>query len=769
MARFGRTAPWRRVVIAAAAAVAVGTLGLAPAATATAPSGFVPVTTYPWRTNLPGPLSCAAPSFCMELAFGMSIFDQAATVSVLTSSDGGVMWADRGALPDVTGDLGARNLTLDCVSALTCVASDDAHHLRTTDGGATWTMLGGLPPNSTGANPLVTCVSTGACLAVRTGASGPPLVYWLAPGASAFARTGAPLPARFFPETLACGAPSRCILWGWTATPRTPYEETAGVAFVTAGPRPNATWRRTHPTPYRGVTSISCPTASVCVGVEQLTPSPSPAARPLLVLARSTDGGVTWTPTARVAQSLLTALNEPTGATVRCASVRECVVVVTPYQHGNSSVDVHTMLTTDGAKTWSTRTLASYPDGLEQADPQGSAACLPSGRCVADAANFYLYTAGLVATTADGTTWTPVAPPNVGNAATGVSCTTSSTCYRIDEYESPTGYAARLIVSHDDGSTWAMVTLPAGVEPVLLAGCQSATACEVIGVSGVKLVAGLLDEFDYTASSVLELSTSDGGATWTTHRLAGALATPEVASCTSGVACVVLVRTAPPFASPTSALVSTTDGTTWTSRAVPLASIGLSDLPFVNTSPWALACATSGFCLFSEVPQSYGSSAVLVSHDGGTTWAAGIAPGSSSIVDSVACFAADTCDAVYGAAGSPAPSALAQTSNGASSWSTARALPKAVKGVGQLACADASHCVLAYGGLSAAGGALSTTDAGTTWSTVPWHATVLADPSRGWTFVAYPSCSSTACLTEVLGMDGTRDMVETYQLLRMTP
>jgi hypothetical protein len=228
---------------------------------------------------------------------------------------------------------------------------------------------------------------------------------------------------------------------------------------------------------------------------------------------------------------------------------------------------------------------------------------------------------------------------------------------------------------------------------------------------------------------------------------------PLEASCPSTTSCVVATEL---VGQHLASLDSTTTGSIWHSKTVPLDFVGI-QVPLASLGlPSALSCTAAGFCWFSELQD------LLTSTNGGATWKPVAPPTYTTIFDDVVCVTASSCNAVVSDV-SDARSYLRQTINGGATWSSPLALPSSATSAMWLACTDLSHCVAISSSLVTSH-AYATANGGSSWSVVSFHVTV---PTGGLSAVATLSCSTTACLVE-LQAENQRSVSE-YQLLRMTP
>jgi photosystem II stability/assembly factor-like uncharacterized protein len=317
---------------------------------------------------------------------------------------------------------------------------------------------------------------------------------------------------------------------------------------------------------------------------------------------------------------------------------------------------------------------------------------------------------------------------------TSVVCTTGNTCYRVDLLQGTTGYASTLLVSADNGATWTVVALPPGDEPVDVGGCQGPDTCEVIAVHGVVLDNLEQGNYNYAAATIIDLTTTNGGASWNTSTVAGHNQAPEGASCSSSTQCSVVITPSNNLLD--LYLLSTQDGVTWSRTPVPGSG---SPFGLLGVQPANITCGQGGTCLFYSA--NFASlPTFLRSSDGGATWIVATPPGTELL--GISCLASATCFTAYAnpppdTLSSDEPVYLTETTNGGATWSPPGSVPTTASNVTSVTCATTLDCTALY-----EVGATQTTDGGSSWTAVGW-------PPEGSFTVSSPlefSCSVTTCL-----------------------
>jgi len=267
--------------------------------------------------------------------------------------------------------------------------------------------------------------------------------------------------------------------------------------------------------------------------------------------------------------------------------------------------------------------------------------------------------------------------------------------------------------------------------------CPTSLVCVAVGAREVdrKGPSGDLEGGSFTAIAARSI---DGGMSWVPLSLAGVSAVLDSVSCGSATRCVAAGATQALVDgswSPAHAVVVTFSGATAQRTAT---------LPAGALALGAVSCTSATSCVAvggSRVPGSVSlRPQVLVSHDGGSHWAAAPLPIVSGEVQGVACRGSSTCVAVgatihaSGVTVQSRPIALF-SSDGGGSW-TAAAVPDGAptpKGGGPdaVACVSAASCIAVgdifdwclcgTGAPGAYGQTWTTGNGGKTWAFHPLH------------------------------------------------
>jgi photosystem II stability/assembly factor-like uncharacterized protein len=284
---------------------------------------------------------------------------------------------------------------------------------------------------------------------------------------------------------------------------------------------------------------------------------------------------------------------------VSCPTVQECIEVGSNSQGGIVSTS------NDGGTTWKPGVLNSGEPALEAVD------CASLNQCVAVGQ-------GASARSIDGgATWSSSRLPTSNTTLLGVSCPNTALCVGVGVSPGNAGpYAGQLLVSNDGGSTWTVPTLPVNYGALGSVSCPSSTYCVAVGAS--------------------ILVSNDGGQTWTQQTVNGGTGVLRSVSCQSATTCVAIGGNPSVAQNPTAsafAVTSSDGGATWTSVAMPPGSATLSQISCSSSVCQAAGSAYNG----SGAP-------MYLTSDGGAQWNADASVDSSlTAVNAVSCSAGSSC------------------------------------------------------------------------------------------------------------------------------
>ena len=264
-----------------------------------------------------------------------------------------------------------------------------------------------------------------------------------------------------------------------------------------------------------------------------------------------------------------TVVNGVTLSGVSCASATFCIATgITGDSPAMTAAEVY-----DGT-SWSPATsFASEPTvgGLVAVSCASATSCTAVGDGVATGGG-----ASTLAETFNGTTWTVDSTPDPSAAASGgysltaVSCPTTSMCTAIGSYTS--GPDAISFIETDTASTWVLASTP-DLQPdfsLSSVSCATATACTAVGI----------ESFPHTPEPSTGLVDTYDGTTWTVQSEPPATPLWPV-SCTSASNCAAGGR---------NGTVTTWDGTSWSTPQD-------ADDAAILTS---ISCPSADFCMASD-------------------------------------------------------------------------------------------------------------------------------------------------------------------------
>jgi photosystem II stability/assembly factor-like uncharacterized protein len=393
---------------------------------------------------------------------------------------------------------------------------------------------------------------------------------------------------------------------------------------------------------------VSCPTTSQCVAVGSGG-----------ILVTSSNGGSTWTGRKSGTTETLRGVSCPT--TSDCHAVGDGGTVIA---------------STNGGKTWSAQT-SGTSEGLN------GVACPTATTCFAVGSS-----GTVIATTDGGATWNPQTSPTPNNL-NGVSCPSASTCFAV-------GDAGTVIATTDGGTTWTAQS-PGTQADLNAVACYSASGC-VVG-SSQRTSSGSESP---TPGGADVLYTTNGGATWITkeprppiRRLGtGVRGSGDPISCPGPSNCFAVGASGPTNGgSGGNVILKTSDGVHWSFVHKGRAGSG---------ALHGISCASGSHCIATGYSFDHAKGVILATTNGGKTWT----PQTSGVVGrlwGVSCPTTSTCFTV-GDNGE-----ILRTHNGGKTW-TAQTSGTSLSLYG-VSCADTLHCVVT--GVN--GAILTTTDGGSTW------------------------------------------------------
>jgi len=243
--------------------------------------------------------------------------------------------------------------------------------------------------------------------------------------------------------------------------------------------------------------------------------------------------------------------------------------------------------------------------------------------------------------------------------------------------------------------------------------CPSTAQCVAVG--------------ETTFKTGMDLTSSDGGATWTQHPVPAGVGTLSAISCPTVNTCTAVGG---------NSAISTTDGgTTWTAASVD------------STALTAVSCPTVGECVAAgsgpagasgqAAPAGCQSGATYTSTDSGRTWTT--TPTPCFVPAGIDCSSLFTCVAVgTHASGTTQAGEIQHSGDGGHTWESEYVMSGGNTGLGAVSCPSVRVCVAA--GNSPTQAIVRTADGGFTWARQVVHGTA----SRSY-FLALSCASETVC------------------------
>jgi photosystem II stability/assembly factor-like uncharacterized protein len=327
--------------------------------------------------------------------------------------------------------------------------------------------------------------------------------------------------------SVSCWSSSECVAVGWYAQSRS-----SGTVTITTSSSPGlglvyrttdggTSWKRVNLHVAVGeLTSVSCPSASLCVAVD-LEAKGGPFSRAVI----SKDAGRHWTVTKITIPGVYFA-----ATAIDCPSSSICFT--------GSGGDRGLAKSTDGGRTW--KLIAKFANVNQIACPTVN---------VCEVATF---DGLMLRTTNGGASWTSQFPlPTRKVAYWGVSCPTASTCGVVTSHGS-------FLRTTDGGKKWTQHFIGLRVNTLKIAqltivACTSGSTCEVGGFAG---------EGDWAV-----FETTNGGAIWTLDKIPTMVSGLLGMECSADGACEMAGEGSVNSPSHT-AIFKTDDGVDWTSQPV---------------------------------------------------------------------------------------------------------------------------------------------------------------------------------------------------------
>lgn len=280
------------------------------------------------------------------------------------------------------------------------------------------------------------------------------------------------------------------------------------------------------------------------------------------------------------------------------------------------------VVTTDGGSSWTVKNITGAPSGgdLFGADCTGSGStgvCAVGGRDTSGPSQPFL-----AASTDGGNTWNAktiagLPPLGIFNAVSCIGEGPTAICAAAGE-DLSTGTAPPIVVSTDGGNTWVSKSI-AGLPATSYFGSISCTGS---GASAICAAAGQ----DLGLQLPLVVVSTDGGNTWSSKTIPGAPSNYFLfsVSCTGSGSSAICVAAggSPGFGGPPLVVVSTDGGNTWATKTI---TGSPTDGVFRGAS--CTGSGVSAVCTVAGQDSGTATPLVAVSTDGGNSWSVKSIPG----------------------------------------------------------------------------------------------------------------------------------------------
>ncbi len=334
----------------------------------------------------------------------------------------------------------------------------------------------------------------------------------------------------------------------------------------------------------------------------------------------------------------------PTGATypqlqgVSCASATACTAV---GYYDNASYDQVTLVERWNGTSWAIQSTPN-PTGATSSHLQG-VSCTSATACTAvgDYRNSS-YEDLVLAERWNGTSWTIQSTPNPTGATSsqlqGVSCTSTTACTAVGDYDN-SSYEQLKLAERWNGTNWTIQSTPnpTGATSSQLQGvsCTSTTACTAVG------------DYDNSSGHIVTLAERWNGTSWTIQTTPNPSAANGVlsgVSCTAATVCTA-VGSSTNSAGTGVTLAERWNATSWAIQSTPNPTGATSSHLQGVSCTAASACTAVG-----SYTNSAGTGVTLAERWNGTSWAIQTTPNPSGAKSSelwgVSCTAASACSAV---------------------------------------------------------------------------------------------------------------------------
>lgn len=230
-------------------------------------------------------------------------------------------------------------------------------------------------------------------------------------------------------------------------------------------------------------------------------------------------------------------------------------------------------------------------------------------------------------TVASGSPWMgafeATVPPSPVNSLTDVTCATALRCWAVGSTVGTGGApnGAVVIASSDGGATWSNQVIPPQVGYLSRIACSTKRDCTAVGQAAQT-----------SAGQAVVIGTDDGGATWALEAVPADILDVTAVSCEADRKCTAIGTTATGAV----ALTSTTPLSGWSQ---------LGALPAGLSVATAISCTDDSDCWVTAQTAPSGdhvTSQVVVTTDGGSTWATVPTPSGLGYLNDVSCIEGST-------------------------------------------------------------------------------------------------------------------------------
>jgi photosystem II stability/assembly factor-like uncharacterized protein len=372
------------------------------------------------------PTTLACPSVAHCIVIGSHGAHGGAVIEV--TRDGGSTWLDFQL--SIGGPEEGELENIACPTDEECVAVDKSGTiLRTTDGGASWTLA---TTPVTESMRSIACPSATQCIAV--GDEGD--IVSTTNGGESWAAAGAELPLAkddhsAVGNAVACWSPQACIATGKSGD----FQDSPWTLITTDS---GITWTKPlQPPGHEEIDALACSFPGSCVGVGSCC------------AVTTADGGQVWSGFPIAGFETLTG--------VACAAALQCIAV---------GEDGAVETTADGGMNWVLQTSSTNQN-------LNAITCMTTAQCIV------VGDAGIVLTSLDGgTTWTTVTS-TLSSALLSIACTPDGTCFAVGEH-------GVILASTDAERSWQAQNsgVPMRLEAIA---CPTLETCFVAGDAGTVL------------------------------------------------------------------------------------------------------------------------------------------------------------------------------------------------------------------------------------------------------------------------------------------